>query len=641
MNSIKRLFIIVLALFSYYSQAQERKGIDSILKIATKTQSDSLKAIFFQEVSKKYAPGNFDSAIFYAKKSLEHAKKIADTNLIIESYKSISLTYDHQYKIDSTLVWYNKALTIAEKSKNIPQLIKLYNHIGIAYFYKKSYDKSIENLYKSLEYSEQINDSVGIARCCNNIGYIHEKRESYTEALSFYLKSLAIKEQFDSEKSLIPSLMNISNISFRNDDFEDGKNYLLRALAISKKVKDTSFIALNYSYLAISYANNNQLDLSNFYLQKSLKFKENIKDKYRYGQLLYDLAGTYAKMNAFKEAEKSYLEGIAINGAVRSEVIEKSYKELSDLYRKNKKYAKALIYYDKYSQLKDSTYSIEKDKAISDIETKYRTEKKEQQINLLKINVKQQKTKQRLWIWLAGLAVLLALFSVFFFFSYKNRSAELEKKNLLINKTLAEKETLLKEVHHRVKNNLQVIASILSLQIRYLKNPKAITAIEDSQNRINSISLIHQKLYSEESITAIRMRDYIDDLAYSIISSLHYDTDKINYSSQVDNLLLDVDTVTPIGLILNELIINSLKHNPNADSLDLFISLSKKDNLLNLTIKDNGKGVPTDFEYKKTASYGMKMIESLAKKLKATIDFKNDNGLTVSLIIKKYNGTSI
>lgn len=216
------------------------------------------------------------------------------------------------------------------------------------------------------------------------------------------------------------------------------------------------------------------------------------------------------------------------------------------------------------------------------------------------------------------------------------RLQEVSKKNEIINKALAEKEVLFKEIHHRVKNNLQIVASILSLQERYLTNPKAVEAIKDSQNRINSISLIHQQLYAKDTISAIKMKDYIDDLAYSIIDSSETDSREINYQSNIDDLLLEIDTATPIGLILNELITNSIKHNNDISLLNLHISLLKKGQSLDLTVQDNGKGVPRNFDFSNNMTYGMKLIESLLRKLKAKITFTNNNGLIVNINIQKY-----
>ena len=639
--SVSRFFIRygIVFVFLFYSAvtfANNKSKTDSLLQVAQNTSSDSLACTIYLEISNKYSPESFDSAFYFGQKALKLSVQLNDSNLIIESYKKISLAYDYQYKIDSTLIWYNKALKIALLSNNYRQLIKLYNQIGIAFFYKTQYDKSLENLYNALKYSEQINDSTGIARSCNNIGYISEKQGNSKDALLFFQRALAIGEKINSKRRLIPALYNISKIYFKTNDNKSGMGALFKALSISKEIKDTSFMALSYSYLAISYANNNQLEKSNVYLKESLKYRNKVKDKYLYGQLLYDLGATYAKMNAFDEAEKSYVESIEVNKSVRPELLLKSYKELSDLYRNNSQYKTALEYSDKFIALKDSIYNLEKEKAISTIQAKFETEKKERQINQLKASVQQQKLKRRFWIWVSALILFITLFFIFTLFSYKRRSAELERRNKIIKKTLAERDLLFKEIHHRVKNNLQLVSSILSLQIRYLKNRGAIDAIKASQNRINSISLIHQKLYKNNSITEISVKDYIDDLALSIIDSFGAGLVQVNYSSEIEDLLLEVDTVVPMGLILNELITNSIKHNVHKQELSLNINLEKKDDTLFLSIKDNGKGVSDEFLSHRTDSYGMRMIESLSKKLKATVKFINRNGLVVELSIKKF-----
>jgi len=628
--------ITYLSLLFFLNVTAQQKPIDSLLQLSKDTKSDSSKISFYQQISKLHAVKSFDSAYYYGKLSLKLASQINDDNLTIEAYKSISYAFDYQYQIDSTLFWYNKALLLAQKTNNKAQLSKLYNHIGIAYYYKGVYDESIKSLYKALDFSEQINDSTYIAKSCNNIGYILDKQGNHNEALPYLKRALAIKEKIDSKKSLISSLFNISSISFRNKDFNEGNNYLLKALSISKKIKDTTFIAISYSYLAIANAKNNRLAQSTHYLQKSLQLKDKIKDKYHYGQLLYDLGAVYANTNSFNESERLFKESIDINKSVRPGLVVKSYKELSDLYQSKQQYNNALHYYKKYTFLKDSLYNLQKDKAIKNIEAKYENGKKEQEINQLKANVIQQELNRKFWFWVSVLSLLLAVTFVFFFYSYRKKSFQLAKKNDLIRKTLKEKEVLFKEVHHRVKNNLQVISSILSLQIRYLKEPTAIDALKDSQRRIDSISLIHQKLYKKDSITGIEMKDYIDDLVYNIIESLRIDDKDIQYISKIEDITIEVDSATPIGLILNELIINSLKHNRDKDSLKLEISLHKQNNILYLQIKDNGKGIPKDFDYQKSDSYGMRMIASLSKKLKATTEFINDNGLLVRLTITKF-----
>ena len=630
-------FIIFLFLFLFYlSQAQDRKEIDSLISVAQKTEIDSIKIVSYHTISKKFTPVSFDSAHYYAQKSLDLAKGAKDTELIIESYIRLAWVFDDNNNIKRAIDYYNKALELAEKEKSISKLIRIYNHIGIAYFNIANYDKSIENLYKSLENAEKTKDSIRISNSYNNIGYIFERQKKYDKALDFYKKSLKIREKLQATH-LFPALYNIASTSFRNNDFESGEKYLLRALAISKQNKDTTSIAISCSYLSITYANNKQFQKSKTYLQKTLKLIPFVKNQYQLGQIYYDLGAVYAKLGNYAKAEAFYKKSIEINKKVRVEYLEQSYKELSDLYKKQHKYQQALDYTNKYYQLKDSIYSIEKDKAVSEVESRYESEKKEQKIVLLQSNIKQQKTKERFLLMITILVFLLALLSIFFFYTYKKRSTELEKKNKIINVALSEKETLIKEVHHRVKNNLQLVSSMLSLQQRYLTNPKAIDAIKDSQNRIDSISLIHQKLYSEQSLTAIKIHDYIEDLIQNIIDLFDIDSNDISFISQIDNLVLDVDTAMPIGLIVNELIINSIKHNREKTNLNIEIQLFKKQEKLHLIVKDDGKGVPENFDFQKSNSYGMKMIASFARKLKANISFKNDNGLQVYIQINKYH----
>ena len=630
---MKKYVNVTFFLFLQLVSAQNTKEIDSLIRVTLYEKSDSLKTVLYQKISKKYIPISFDSAYKYAVKSVDLAKKIAVKETIVESYIKLAWVYDDYSKLDLAISYYLKALKLAKEENNTTQLIRVYNHLGIAYFNKGNYDKSVRYLFNSLENAEKENDSVRASNAYNNIGYIFERQEKYDKALNFYIKSLKIRENMGSSANLFPALYNIASTSFRNNNFKQGENYLLKALAYCKKKKDTISIASSYSYLAVAYANENEMDKALSYLKQTSKLLPFVKDKYILGQIYYDFSAVYTKIGIFKQAEKYYFKSIELNKNTRIEYLESSYKELSELYRHHGQYKKALTFYHKYIHLKDSLYTLQKEKTISKIEKQYETAKKEQQINQLKSSIKQQNL---FWFWVSALSILLAVLFIFFIYFYKKRSNELARKNQQINKALSEKEVLFKEVHHRVKNNLQVVSSILALQGRYLKDPNAIEAIKDSQNRISAISLIHQKLYVRESITAIRVEDYINDLVDNIIQTLKIDADKIIYTATIENLLLEVATVTPIGLILNELIINSIKHNLYKEKLKLHISLHKSEDDLVLIVTDNGKGLSEDFDYQKTDSYGMKLIASLSKKLKADLHFMNKNGLEVTLLIKKY-----
>jgi two-component sensor histidine kinase len=215
-----------------------------------------------------------------------------------------------------------------------------------------------------------------------------------------------------------------------------------------------------------------------------------------------------------------------------------------------------------------------------------------------------------------------------FIFLYTNK-----KKSHRLAVALEDRETLLKEIHHRVKNNLQIVSSLLNLQTRYIKDDSAISAVKDSKNRVNSMALIHQKLYQNDSLTGVEMNEYVHDLAETLFDSFGLNENQLTVD--IKKILLDVDTVIPIGLILNELIINAIKHN-DPKGMVLYIGFRKNKNTLELEVKDNGKGIPDSFDYSKSESYGMKLIHSLAKKLNANVIFENDKGLKILIIINDF-----
>lgn len=250
--------------------------------------------------------------------------------------------------------------------------------------------------------------------------------------------------------------------------------------------------------------------------------------------------------------------------------------------------------------------------------------------NILKGN---QLTKEKRIKWQlisGGLLILLFGFAIFFMYR-KQRS-----KNVLIEKQSEDLQMLMKEIHHRVKNNLQVISSLLDLQSLTIKDRQASEAIKESRNRVYSMALIHQNLYKEENVIGIEMNDYINKLVQSLFQSYNSGGNKILLKTDIDHLLLDVDMVIPIGLVLNELISNSLKyafHNTNSGSLH--ITFKKNEEGMLLKVQDNGAGFPQGMNVFQNSSFGYKLVKAFAQKLKAKLEVYNDNGACILLHIKK------
>lgn len=184
-----------------------------------------------------------------------------------------------------------------------------------------------------------------------------------------------------------------------------------------------------------------------------------------------------------------------------------------------------------------------------------------------------------------------------------------------IKKSLEEKEVLLREIHHRVKNNMQVISSLLSLQFKYIKNRQYIEMLKESQNRIRSMALIHEKLYTSRDLAKIDFCDYIKNLTNDLLTCYGVDAGKIALKIDIQDVLLGVDSAIPCGLILNEIVSNSLKHAfPDGREGEIKIALRPiEENEMELIVSDNGIGIPKDLDFRNTESLGLQLITTLAE----------------------------
>ena len=279
----------------------------------------------------------------------------------------------------------------------------------------------------------------------------------------------------------------------------------------------------------------------------------------------------------------------------------------------------ALDYKQKAYSLRDSIASIESDAKMSELLTQYETKKKEETIANQESKISQQKLIQTLGF---GLVALLLGLLIFSFISYRNRS----KSHKLLASKNAEIELLLKEVHHRVKNNLEVVSSLLSLQSAQIDDKTTKEAMLEGQNRVNSIGIVHQKLYQGTNLGAIEMKDYFLNLSESIFDSLGAEK-KVNLNLAMKQLNLDIDTAVPLGLIINELLTNTIKYAfPERNKGTITIKLEKQNNnILHLEVADDGIGKSGTIH---GTGFGSQLITLLTRQLNGIMKEENQNGTT-------------
>ena len=546
---------------------------------------------------------------------------------------------------------------------------KLYSNPKQIAFYAKVYDsiaKKIDN--------PEIN-----ATALNFKGMAHYVVEEYDRAITYYLKATRILEQLPPSAELASIYNNLAACTLIRNDLEKTEEYYLKSLSVSEAINDRPWIANTNNNLAMLYSQHKLYDKAEAAIKKAIPYYKEVKDSIKLGITYMNYGNAILFSEHFNEATKHYqkavelvtakqipllhavsktgigisatknkdyqkalaylTEGVTIAKAIKhDEQLMESYNALGDYYSATKNYKEAYNMAITAQDLKDSVLSRQQDANMAQALTKFETEKKEAQLKVVTLEAEKAKQQQRLFLILAISGLLFTGLIGYSYQKNKQKNKQLAKQKELLEKTVDEKNTLLRETHHRVKNSFQIVSSLLFLQSKNIKDKEAQLAIKEAQNRVRSMVLIHQKLYSKDELVGIETHEYFQDLLQDIFDSHKEHSNGLKYNLDIESMVLNIETITPIGLILNELIVNVLKHaftDKNQDGL-IRVQFKKEDEHLVLKVIDNGNGLSAD---KKDSSFGLKLINALAKKLKATFLLREnkERGTEAMLQIRKYD----
>jgi len=544
-----------------------------------------------------------------------------------------------------SLIFYKEAYSLIKESDSIFIISDILNNIGVANDYLGQYDEAISHYNMAFEMNTAHNNKAGLAMTISNIGALYFFWGKYDLALKNYLESLKYDRELGNKESEAGSYENIAIIYKNQKEYRKATDFYQQALAINIELKNNNSIARNYNNIGNLYLAQSDYNRAISYHKKALLMQLDFNGLEGIIYSNNNLGTCYYRLKDYAKAEGYYKEALALATKQNLTVqILYSQKWLANLYNTINKYKESSHYIRSYYELKDSVFTETKHQQIMNLEKKYESDKNNREIELLNtknqkqdIEIESKNQQRNLWAGISILAFIMVVISIYHYLKMKKLSEKLRQKNDLIEKTLGEKDVLMREIHHRVKNNLQIITSLLNMQSKYLDDDKSKAIMEESKDRIKSMSLIHQKLYQEENITGIESQSYFEDLIDSLCQSYGIDNSAVELNISIDNIIMDVDTAIPLGLILNELISNAFKYGVDSATGKFdFVFQQSVDSKLIVVIKDNGNGIPDDFDIKKSKSYGMKLIQSLSKKLKAQIEFNNKQGLEVVLTINRY-----
>lgn len=220
--------------------------------------------------------------------------------------------------------------------------------------------------------------------------------------------------------------------------------------------------------------------------------------------------------------------------------------------------------------------------------------------------------------------------AVFYALAIQNKKADEE-----IKQSLHDKKVLLREIHHRVKNNMQIISSLLNLQLNYVKEEKAVNVLKESQGRIKSMAMVHEKLYQSPSLTKIDLKDYVEALVSNIFFTYGVSANHIKSEVNVENIEIGIDTAIPCGLIINELVTNSVKHAFPNNNGRVKVKITSHHDDIELLISDDGIGLPENLDYEKTESLGLKLVKSLVDQIDGHMTLHTNDGTSIEIIFQE------
>lgn len=604
---------------------KEKDSITHILykKALLKNDSTLINSVLFQLVKNAYSLNEKDSLLKYFPIAINYATTLNDTKTKAEIYNYLGFYYSKNHQLDSAYYCYYHSNKGFKELKDTLAIGKSYINLAIIQKNIGDYIGSEQTSINALIYLEPIKNLRYSASIYNNLGIISKELKKHSNSIEYHQKALELRNKLPNSPLLAIQSMNNLAVAYKNNgNYKTAINILdslnTISLTIPNKIKAGTLDNLAHSKLLANTKTNEILNELNAAL--SIRINENDLD----GMVIsYIHIGDYY---IFKKNENKAIENY--NKAI---ILAKKTKNFRDILSSLKKLSlistntNSLTHLNNYYTLTDSL-EIEKNK-VSDhfARIRFESDSKETENLQLKIETAQQtqqieKEKTQKWVLGGGLGTSIITLFIFGYYYQKNK-----KQKLLI-------ESLQKELHHRVKNNLGIIDTFIEVAKEEFADKPFEHKLTELQHRVSSINQVHKQLYSTKDLASLDVKNYVQELVTNIENSFANKHIKV-VQHIPENLTIATENSFPLGLIINEFLTNSFKYAfENSEKGSIEITITNTNNKFILNLQDNGKGLPNSFNLEKTTTFGIRIMKLLSKQLNGTFELNSNNG--VQLIIK-------
>lgn len=648
------LLFLTLSVFS-----QSNHKIDSLQRLITKHDeqkkvengsiADSVRVNLLIKISRIYSENDLEKALSIQKVAMHQAQRINYQLGVIKSYNNFGKIYLDRSDFYDAINHVDLALkTNKNKAYKADECVS-YLIKGQCYLFLNNFPESSKNLTKALQIAEQIKDPIKIARIYNNIAIIYNKQKKLEEEHLNYEKALQSITGIQSPAA--ERLRNIinSNIAL---NYLDQKQYD-KALPIfqkryeyDKKLNYKANLAGSSRSLSKVYLGKKEYPKALEYAQNALELYTKLGNKSGQADVYREIGVILTETNQLQSALDYTQKGLQLSTKIGElESIKFCYENLSQLHSKLGNYKEAYHNQVLFKKMSDSMFNSEINDKVTQIQMTYEFDKKQEELRRLQsekdTKLKSQSNKQRNFlIAIAMTLFFLSLLTIGIYFnlkSYKKQKNIVDQQKEQIQNSLTEKETLLREIHHRVKNNLQIISSLLNMQSEDIEDKKVLLSIQEGQSRVQAMSLIHQNLYQSEHIDKVNIQNYFKELTNYLSTMYKGDSNSVKVTIETSNIQFDFDTAIPLGLIVNELVSNAYKHAFSAKKEGV---ISIQINALStidyqLLVSNDGEKLPSNFDWNKPKSLGMKLVAILSKQLRGSFSLKENEPITTFEVLFK------
>jgi len=525
------------------------------------------------------------------------------------------------------------------------------NNMGIVHKRQGDLPKALDLYYAALKIREEIKEPYPIGSSYLNIGGLYKSQGRPQEAVLFFQKARKLFEEAGDTYGQAAVLNNLGNIYEQQEDgLELAAESYTAALSLFEDAGNERGIGLGLNNLGIILQMQGECEQALALFERSKEIREKTGDKAGVASVLQNIALCHAEQGDINKAIEGYERSLALAAEDRmAKILIEGHKGIAKVYALNEQFDLAYTHQREYQLLNDSLFAKKNDEALSIIEKRYDEFRKTKAFGDLGDRLDEQEASLKfrgnlITALIISLIIIAGLLAVMFSRHRVNRnlSKKLEERNLEVARTnrhlretqvsKEEKEELLKEIHHRVKNNLQIINSLLRFQSDMVKDPEVVALFTECQDRIISMSLLHEQLYRKEDLSFVNVTEYLTDLFNGLQHSYanHKKIDVI-INAEVDSF--GVNTMIPLGLLINEIASNSFKHGfRGRENGVIDLKLKKKDDKnYELLLSDNGIGIPGNIDHDEPETLGLELINIFVDQLDGKLKLSNHIGTSYKI----------